>query len=189
MTATHPINTDYFAQLTQHVREKSWARLTREDIVNGAPPSLEPYFLAHPVKQALWIYLIDQAASQLNEAQASVGPGMSPKDVLFEGIVTFLDGLLPQKPLFQMVYEENPMHLLSRPVLLRVEDTLQTILERATISTASLKGFLRLKALNVVFISIFKVWLEDDTPDQSKMLSCLDARLAQAEELAGYLGV
>ena len=193
MIPTAPTNSDdlqaYFAHLTQMVCQKGWGRVTREDIVMGAPKILEPYFLAHPFKQGLWIYFIDHAESGLLEMQAALGPGVSPRDILFEGIVTFLDGLLLQKPLFQAVYEDGPLHLLSRPLLNRLEDTLQTILERATISTASVKGFLRLKALNLVFMNIFMVWLQDDTPDQSKMLACLDARLAQAEELAGFLGV
>ena len=187
--AIHDETQTYFSKLEGLVQEKTWSRLTRQDLVPNAPQVMTPYLAQNDVKQAIFAFVISEGEKSLMDMTAGLRSGVSTKDLLFEGVVTFLDALLSFKPFLKMVYDENPMHLLSRSLLMRLEDVLQIILEQATISTASVKGLMRLKAFNLLFISVFMQWIQDATADQSITLASLDTRLAQAEELAGLLGI
>ncbi len=187
--AIHDETQSYFFKLEKLTQEKTWSRLTRQDLFPNSPPVMAPYFAQRDVKQAILTFVISEGEKGLMDMTSGVSRGVSIRDLLFEGVVTFLDGLLPFKSFLKTIYEENPMHLLSRPLLTRLEDVLQIMLEQATISTASVKGLIRLKAFHLLFINVFMQWIQDTTADQSKTLASLDTRLAQAEELAGYLGI
>ncbi len=179
----------YCEMLAKLVDQKSWGRITRADLILGAPQEVLSYMKSGEFKNAVWFSLISRAERPLMGLEARLEKNVTPHDILFEGIITFLDGLVVYKGLLKRVYDENPLHFLGRTVLARLEDTMQIVLEKATVGTGSLKGILRLKAFNLIFLNIFTLWIQDATPDQSKTLAALNIRLAQAEELAGYLGV
>jgi hypothetical protein len=62
------------------------------------------------------------------------------------------------------------------------------MLEAAGVSTAGLRGRLRVRALAVLYLSELRVFLRDDTEDLSKTMAALDRRLRQAEPWLGLGG-
>ena len=43
------------------------------------------------------------------------------------------------------------------------------------------------KVLGAIYVRVFNVWLDDDTPDLARTLAELDRRLQQAERVAGWV--
>jgi hypothetical protein len=62
------------------------------------------------------------------------------------------------------------------------------MLEAAGLSTAGLRGRLRVRALAVLYLSVLRVFLRDDSEDLAKTMAALDRRLRQAEPWLGLGG-
>jgi hypothetical protein len=61
------------------------------------------------------------------------------------------------------------------------------MLEAARIQPWGLAAPLQLKGLGLVYLSVFRVWLNDDGEDLAKTMAALDKALGRVENLMGAL--
>jgi hypothetical protein len=59
--------------------------------------------------------------------------------------------------------------------------SMAVVLEAAGVSADGLPGALRRNALAAMHLAVLRVWLSDDSADQSKTMAALDHRLKRAE--------
>ena len=57
-------------------------------------------------------------------------------------------------------------------------------LEAAGLEPDGLLGLARIRVLGLLYLSVLRVWLRDDTPDMASTMKALDGRLSQLEQLA-----
>lgn len=84
-------------------------------------------------------------------------------------------------------FKTDPKQLvMSLPYLAR---SMNLMLEGAGIDTNGVKGALRVAGLKVIYLSVLRAWMEDDSPDMGKTMAELDKRLGQVEGFAERLGL
>jgi hypothetical protein len=59
------------------------------------------------------------------------------------------------------------------------------MLEAAGVSASGWIGRARVKLLLGIYLSVFRVWLSDDSPDMTRTMAALDSRLRHAESWLG----
>ena len=59
--------------------------------------------------------------------------------------------------------------------------SMAVVLEAAGVSAEGLSGTLRRNALAAMHVAVMRVWLRDDSADQSRTMATLDHRLKRAE--------
>ena len=79
----------------------------------------------------------------------------------------------------------NPETLLCEP--LRLRRSMRWMLEAADLSSAGLRGQLRIKALCALYVSMLRVWLHDDSEDMGRTMAVLDRRLRRLDRLTRSL--
>ncbi len=111
--------------------------------------------------------------------------GERPKDRLFDVLMLRFDELAAHKEGVRAISRDlarDPFGLLAgaRPAL----RSMHWMLEAASIDSGGVYGAVRARALAVVWLAAFRVWL-DDEPGLGKTMSELDKRLQQSSALWG----
>lgn len=111
--------------------------------------------------------------------------GERPKDRLFDVLMLRFDELGAYKDGVRAISQDlarDPLGLLAgaRPAL----RSMHWMLEAASIDSGGVYGAVRARALAVVWLAAFRVWLEDE-PGLGKTMSELDKRLQQSVALWG----
>ena len=57
-------------------------------------------------------------------------------------------------------------------------------LEAAGLEAEGLIGLARVRVLGLLYLSVLRAWLKDETEDMAATMKALDGRLAQVEQLA-----
>lgn len=113
----------------------------------------------------------------------------SPRDRLFEVLMRRFDALKPHRAALKVIARElgsdPPTALCSAPAFLR---SMTWMLEAAGLSSAGIRGRLRVRALAVLYLCVLRVFLGDDSEDLAKTMAALDRRLRQAEPWLGLGG-
>jgi len=113
----------------------------------------------------------------------------SLRDRLFEVLMRRFDALKPQRAALKVIARElgsDPLTALcSAPAFLR---SMTWMLEAAGLSSAGIRGRLRVRALGVLYLCVLRTFVTDDTEDLSKTMAALDRRLGQAEPWLGLGG-
>lgn len=65
--------------------------------------------------------------------------------------------------------------------------SMATMLESAGISAGGAAGLARTKALSAIYLSVLRIWLEDDSEDLSRTMATLDRHLDKAERAMSFL--
>ncbi len=65
--------------------------------------------------------------------------------------------------------------------------SMATMLEAAGVSANGTAGLVRAKGLSAIYLSVLRVWLEDDTEDLSRTMASLDRNLDKAERAMTFL--
>ena len=184
-----PDEKTYFDHLSQAIRSKGWNRLTRKDILKDCPEPLKKFSCTTSPKQAIWIYLFWHIDQRLEQISQGISSKVSLHDALFEGIMTLFDTLQPYKDFLKLTLRLNAHQTISYDLLKHLDDRCQFILENAGISTANLKGVLRIKVMQLLVAASAYVWLKDESEDSAETMSFIDQKLRQTSELAGYVGL
>jgi AcrR family transcriptional regulator len=170
------------AALTLAARE-GWRHTAMADIAAEAGLSLGEAYAAAPSKLALLAAFhrrVDQAAL------AVAADGTEPaRDRLFDVLMRRFDALAPHRPALRSILRDSfgdPAAMLGVPALLR---SMGWMLEAAGISTAGLRGRLRSQLLAGLYLSVLRVFLDDDSADLSRTMALLDQRLRWGESWLG----
>jgi len=166
--------------------EEGWSNLTLSDVAQQANVSLSDLHGQFSGKRSIL-----SAFSRRTDVRVlrAVDPedqeGERPKDRLFDVLMLRFDELQNHKEAMRAISRDlarDPFGLLAgaRPAL----RSMHWMLEAASIDAGGVYGAVRARALCLVWLAAFRVWLEDE-PGLGKTMSELDKRLLQSVTLWG----
>ena len=162
---------------------QGWRRTGMAQIAAEAGLPLDQAYVASRSKVALLAKFhrrIDRGA--LAGAGASDEP---PRDRLFDALMRRFDALAPHRAALRAILRASlgdPVALLGAAALVR---SMGWMLEAAGISATGWRGRLRAHLLAAIYLSVFRVFLDDDSADLAKTMAALDQRLRRAESWLG----
>lgn len=167
--------------------EKGWRDLALADIARAAGLSLAQLYGLYRSKQAIldaYLRSVDRAV-----LEETGGPEGSVKDRLFDVLMRRLDKLEPHKAGLARIGEDQ----LRDPLAVacgvgRLDRSMAAMLEAAGLSSGGLRGLIRTKGLEAVYLSALRTWFRDDSADKSKTMAALDKALTRAGQLASLCG-
>lgn len=122
--------------------------------------------------------------------------GASQRDRLFEVLMARIDALEPYRDALIFQREHLGRTLLSSVLKLpaygvlqqlRLERSMAKMLRLAGGETGGPAGYIRVRALVVLWTTVLWQWLQDDSEERGKTMGALDKALGRAEELATSL--
>jgi ubiquinone biosynthesis protein COQ9 len=162
---------------------QGWRRTGLGEIAAEAGLPLDEAHAACPSKLALLARFhrrIDRAA--LAGTSAADEPA---RDRLFDALMRRFDALAPHREALRAILRDSmgdPAALLGLPALLR---SMGWMLERAGVSAAGWRGRFRAKLLTGLYVSVLRVFLDDDSADLARTMAALDRRLRAMESWLG----
>ncbi len=163
-------------------REVPWRDISMELIADESGASLARVYELFPSKQAILRAFIKRT-DQTVLAGHDFGDVSEPlRERLLDVLMRRLDALAPHKDAVASITRDlgrDPAALLcAGPAFM---NSMAWSLEAAGISTSGLSGMLRTKGLAAIYLGALRVWLRDDTQDQSETMAYIDRNLKRAE--------
>lgn len=113
---------------------------------------------------------------------------LSPKDALFDILMTRFEAALPYKTILKSFWGDWIMNPTEAPAFAcQGFSSMAWMLEAAGLESRGLKGFLRVQGLTTLYLLTLKTWLTDDSPDLGKTMAFLDKGLHKLERAARIL--
>ncbi len=114
---------------------------------------------------------------------------LSPKDILFDLLMTRFDASLDYKPTLQRFWQDCLLIPTEAPALTcQGFSSMAWMLEAAGLNPRGLTGFLRVQGLMALYLLTLRIWLTDNSSDLGKTMSFLDKGLSRMEKAAALLG-
>lgn len=159
-----------------------WRDISMEMIAEESGASLGRVYELFPSRMALlnaFIRRTDKAVL----AGHDFGDASEPvRERLLDVIMRRLDALAPYKDVVASITRDlgrDPGALLcAGPAFM---NSMAWSLEAAGVSASGLPGIVRTKGLAAIYLSAIRVWLRDDTQDQSETMAYIDKNLKRAE--------
>lgn len=110
--------------------------------------------------------------------------GETPRDRLFDVIMTRFEVLAPYKPALRRIYAD--LRFTPAAACRQLEAAFKSqhwMLAAAGIGTEGVRGKLRLKGMTATYARVFGIWLEDDDPGHARTMAALDRRLRRGERI------
>ena len=158
--------------------KESWADVTLLDIAEEADLPLLALRGQFNSKDSIIAGLLREVDDEVLKRTPKPVEDQSPRDTLFDVLMTRFDVLGPYKTALKSIYAAGSADLgLARPYLA----SMHWMLQAAGIGTDGIGGGLRVTGLASVYASVFRVWLDDDDPGLSRTMAALDRRLRTGE--------
>ena len=167
---------------------RGWARVGLGDIAEAAEvplAELRAEFSSKTAIAAAYFANIDRAVLAARDPEMS---GRPATERLFDVFMKRFDLLNAQREGVSAIVRSGPCDpeaILCEPVRLR--RSMRWMLEAADLSSAGLRGQLRIKALCALYLSMLRVWLHDDSEDMGRTMAVLDRRLRRLDRLTRSL--
>ena len=164
--------------------ETGWQQVSLAAVAQRAGVSLVSAYEAFPDKRALFDGIIGRIDRRVLFDGPAAGED-SPRDRLFEILMRRFDALQADRSGMVAILRGLPMDplaaLAAAPALAR---SVAWILEAAGLSAQGIVGFMRVKAIALVYLAALRVWLNDDSPDMARTMAMVDRGLREAEGFA-----
>ena len=167
---------------------RGWARVGLGDIAEAAKLSLAELRAEFSSKSAIvaaYAADIDRAVLAARDPEMA---GRPATERLFDVLMKRFDLLGAHKDGVGAIVRScpcDPEAILCGPVTLR--RSMRWMLEAADLSSAGLRGGIRVKALSALYLSMLPVWLRDDSEDMARTMAVLDRRLKRLDGLTRSL--
>lgn len=124
------------------------------------------------------------------QALKAGGGGETIRENLFDLIMARFDHLAPHKAAIENILKAT---VPGDPVaglygLCALRKSMAATLAAAGETSSGLERKIKVKALSLLYLRIFAIWLKDDSADMAKTMAALDKALARAEGLAQNFG-
>ena len=161
---------------------RGWRALALADIAREAKLPLARVHGLAPSKTAILEALMRRTdAAVLSGTPAD--PGDDARDRLFDAVMRRFDALATAKTGLRAIVHDlsgDPATALGLgPGLMRA---MAWTLEAAGVDSGGWRGRLKTKGLALLYLAVLRVWLGDESPEQSKTMAALDRGLRQAEQ-------
>lgn len=167
---------------------QGWATTSLGDIAEAAGISLADLRRTYPSK----IAILAAFTARIDEAVlANLDPELAGKPAyerLFDVLMKRFDALNPHKEAVRSILRASACDaeaLVCGPFSLR--RSMRWMLEGADLDSSGLRGAIRIKGLSLVYLSVVRVWLADDTEDMARTMAALDRRLRAIDRMLGAL--
>lgn len=164
--------------------EMRWRDVSMEMIAGESGATLARVYELFPSKAAVlnaFIRRTDQAVMAGHDFEDASEP---VRERLLDVLMRRLDALAPHKDAVASITRDlgrDPAALLcSAPAFM---NSMAWSLEAAGVSSSGLPGLARVKGLAAIYLGALRIWLRDDTEDQSVTMAHIDKNLKRAESL------
>lgn len=161
-----------------------WRDISMEMIADESGATLARVYELFPSKASLlnaFVRRTDRAVLAGHDFDDASEP---VRERLLDVLMRRLDALAPHKEAVASITRDlgrDPAALLcSGPAFMK---SMAWSLEAAGIGASGLIGMARVKGLAAIYLSALRVWLRDDTQDQSMTMAHIDKNLKRAESL------
>ncbi len=164
---------------------QGWRDSTLGDIARHAKLSLADLYRHYPSKTAIlagFARRVDIAVLSGTDPEESEE---TPRERLFDVIMRRFDALGPHREAVRAILRDagrEPVATLcgaGGPF----RRSLRWMLEAAGLRASGLRGEVRICGLGFIYLSVLRVWLDDDSEDMAKTMAALDQRLKRAESM------
>ncbi len=161
---------------------QGWARLTLAEIAAEAGLTLADLYRRIPSKHAILCRLTDRVNRAALAALPEPGGRETPRERLFEVLMSRLDALAPYKPGLKAIARDVALDPAAGGLIaLLLPPSMAWMLEAAGIRLAGPAAPLKVLALTGLYLRVLRVWLSDDSEDGGKTMAELDRLLRHAE--------
>ncbi len=163
---------------------RGWARASLGDIAEAAGVSLAELRAEFSSKSAI---VAAYSASVDREVLAARDPEMAGRPAterLFDVLMKRFDLLNARREGVVAIVRSapsNPEGVLCGSLTMR--RSMRWMLEAADLSSAGLRGELRVNALCTLYLTMLRVWIHDDSEDMARTMAVLDRRLKRLDRL------
>jgi len=184
---TDPTPPDLVALALALVAEHGWRRFSFAELARCAGTDLAVVYAELPDRPAILRVLGRRLDAEMLAIDMAELDGLTPRERLFELVMRRLDAMAPFKPGLRAIGREAPCN----PGLLvaaccNVDRLGRRLVDAAGIAGDRLHEAIARRAIGVIYLRAFRVWLADETPDMARTLAELDRRLQQAETTARW---
>jgi rpsU-divergently transcribed protein len=174
---------DAFLEL---VADRGWNGFALRDVAEAAGVGMGALFAEFPSRMALVdAFLADIDRAVLADLAPSLDPDETVRDRLFDVMMRRYDALRPRKEAVAALAQGVARDPVAALALGRaVGRAMGVVLEASGVSAEGWRGAVRRKGLMAVHVAVMRVWLNDDSPDQSRTMAALDHRLKRIERWA-----
>ena len=166
---------------------RGWRDLPLAAIAAEAGVGLAQMLEAFPSKTALVRGLLADIDARVL-AGGEVDADATYRDRLFDVLMRRFDALAPHKEGVAAIVRDSALDpAFAACVGPRLMGSMGWMLEAADVPSSGVAGLARSKGLALIYVSAFRIWLGDDTPDMARTMAALDRGLARAEWLMGLL--
>jgi len=167
---------------------KPWSEVTLAEIAQAASLTIGAVYSVFPSRLAILCALHRRVDVEMLDGPTEEGPA---RDRVFDLLMRRFDGLAPLKPAFKTGLANLRKGSLStlEPGLvaaLSLPKSMVLVLEAAGVEGSCLVTKLRAKILGAVYLSVFRVWLDDDSEDLARTMAALDKALGRASSILGF---
>lgn len=162
---------------------KSWNDVSLRDIADAADVTLADLMERFEDKADVLKAFVELVDREMLKAAADVEREQTPRDALFEVIMSRFDLMAPYKAALRSIIGERSTAFPSDPVLVRLAlRTQHRMMQAAGINVAGAPALLRQLGLARVYGQVFRIWLDDDDAGLARTMAALDKRLRQGEQ-------
>lgn len=168
------------------VAEHGWRRFSLAELARRANVPLAKVYAELPDRPALLRALGRRLDAHMLDVTPSDLAALSPRERVFEMIMRRLEGMAPYKAGLRVLGREarGEADLLVTS-LCNLGRLSRWLLDAADVQ-AGAGAPLAATVLSAIYVRVFGIWLDDDTPDLARTMAELDRRLQQAETLARW---
>ena len=165
-------------------KERNWGDIALSDIAHAANLSLADLRREFACKTDIIRAFKSEVDAEVLTRARPAGEAQSPRDRLFDIIMTRFEVMQPYKPALKRIFA----YLCCRPgeAALLLCSSLASQYWMLVGVGAKLDGpggVLRVTGLTAVYGKVFQVWLDDASPSLDKTMAALDKRLARGERM------
>ena len=168
--------------------ERGWNAIGLPDIAGRAGITMAELRKEFGAKAAILDAFRREVDYAVLAQTATTTEGDSPRDRLFDVMMTRFEVMLPYRPAIRRIAEDlrtrpDELAALLRPAL----NTQYWMLQAAGIPAEGAANVPRVLSLMATHTQVFQVWLDDDDPAMAQTMAALDRRLRRAEQIGERL--
>ncbi|MEO0393356.1 MAG: TetR/AcrR family transcriptional regulator [Pseudomonadota bacterium] len=168
-----------------HAAENDWSTISLDEIAMLSDVPLIDLKRHFASRHEILVALARQVDADVLATAGDDLVDETVRDALFDLLMQRFDALEPYKPgLKRILAEARKRPDIMLPVLPQLARSMTAMLEASGQPAQEIRESARVAGLSLIWLSTMRVWIDDETADQSKTMAALDKSLSQAETLA-----
>lgn len=168
--------------------ERGWRGLSLADIAAAADLPIGTVIKTYRGKPAILAAYARRLDETVADGSETGDLDQPVRDRIFDVLMRRFDAMKSDREALRAIARDlrrEPLSALSAGC--SVLCSMATMLEAAGVSASGTAGLVRAKGLSAIYLSVLRVWLEDDTEDLSRTMAALDRNLEKAERAMAFL--